>query len=183
MSHYGIDVAFYCPVAGLTSNRTEAQITAEFERLARYVRFTKVYLETYRAGRLIERDKMIRLKQYFVGQGVKVSGGITFTHGNRSTNLLQGGFGTFCYTDPDSQRTVREIVEFTANLFDEIILDDFYFTSCRCDKCRSAKGELSWIDYRLRLMRQIAWWIQSLHRLQDTLWRRPPTCSRSSETP
>jgi hypothetical protein len=40
--------------------------------------------------------------------------------------------------------------------FDEIILDDFFFTDCKCDLCIKAKGNLSWTQYRLNLMTEAA---------------------------
>ncbi|HET6559510.1 MAG TPA: hypothetical protein VFG54_19460, partial [Prolixibacteraceae bacterium] len=50
----------------------------------------------------------------------------------------------------------KEIVEFTAKHFDELILDDFFFTTCKCELCIKAKGTKSWTDYRLDLMTQAA---------------------------
>ncbi|HBY50947.1 MAG TPA: hypothetical protein DEH15_00560 [Marinilabiliales bacterium] len=47
-------------------------------------------------------------------------------------------------------------MEYTAKHFDELILDDFFFTSCKCDLCIKAKGTKSWTDYRLELMTQAA---------------------------
>lgn len=156
MGSNGFTVALYCPVGGLTSDRSMEQIVEEFEALKRYVNFTKVYLETYRGGLLIDRDRMMALKEYFLNQGIEVSGGITWTHGKKSNNPLQGGFGTLCYTTSEGQKLVRNVVEFTASLFDQIMLDDFYFTSCKCDQCQSAKGDLSWSEYRLQLMKHIS---------------------------
>jgi hypothetical protein len=156
LSAYDFDVAIYCPVAGLVAKRPIDEITGEFERLRRHVTFTKVYLETYRSGVLIEEDRMLELKRHFLEQGVKVSGGITWTQGGRRHNPLQGGFDTFCYTSAETRKAIRGIVEFTARLFDEVILDDFFFTSCKCDECRAAKGARSWTEYRLELLRHIS---------------------------
>lgn len=38
-----------------------------------------------------------------------------------------------------------------AEVFDEIIFDDFYFFNCRCDKCIEKKGDLSWSEFRLKM--------------------------------
>ena len=51
---------------------------------------------------------------------------------------------------------MREIAEFTASLFDEFILDDFFFTNCKCPACIEAKGNRSWTEYRLGLMAEAA---------------------------
>ena len=68
-------------------------------------------------------------------RGVRTSGGITWTidEGNR--------FETFCYSDPKHRAWVKKVIEHTARLFDEIILDDFFFTSCKSDIEIAAKGD------------------------------------------
>lgn len=156
MGAYGFELAVYCPVSGLVARRPIDQVTGEFERLRQHVRLTKVYLETYRSGVLIEEDRMLELKRHFLEQGIKVSGGITWTHGRRRENPLQGGFDTYCYTSAETREEIRNIVEFTARLFDEVILDDFFFTPCKCDECRAAKGARSWSEYRLELLQHIS---------------------------
>jgi len=37
-----------------------------------------------------------------------------------------------------------------------VILDDFFFTSCKCDRCIKAKGQKSWTEFRLALMEEAA---------------------------
>jgi hypothetical protein len=65
-------------------------------------------------------------------------------------------FETFCYSNPEHRKKAKEIAELTAKHFDEFILDDFFFTSCKCDLCIKAKGDMSWTDYRLKLMTEAA---------------------------
>jgi hypothetical protein len=57
-----------------------------------------------------------------------------------------------CYTDVPTQEHLQEIFEYTASLFDEIMIDDFLFTDCQCDECKDARGDKSWADYRCDLM-------------------------------
>jgi len=47
-------------------------------------------------------------------------------------------------------------VKIAAEGFNECILDDFFFTSCKCDKCIGAKGDMSWTDFRLKRMTEIS---------------------------
>jgi len=47
---------------------------------------------------------------------------------------------------------VKEVAEFTAKLFDDFILDDFFFIDLKNDDEIAAKGTKSWTEYRLRLM-------------------------------
>jgi hypothetical protein len=57
-----------------------------------------------------------------------------------------------CYTDVPTQEHLQEIFEYTASLFDQIMIDDFLFTDCQCDECKDARGDKSWADYRCDLM-------------------------------
>jgi hypothetical protein len=47
---------------------------------------------------------------------------------------------------------VQQIAEHTAKHFDDFILDDFFFTSCKSDIEIKAKGNKSWTQYRMDLL-------------------------------
>ena len=118
--------------------------------MSQQLKIDKIYLETHRDRILVDEKTIESAKKYFKAQGIKVAGGITFTinEGNR--------YETFCYTNPEHRKRVKEIAEYTAKHFDEIILDDFFFTNCKCELCIKAKGNLSWTQYRLKLMKEAA---------------------------
>ncbi len=118
--------------------------------ITRQVPVDKIYLETHRDRIVVDKETLEGAKAFFRGKGVAVAGGITLTvdEGNR--------FETFCYSNPEHRAYVRELAEYTATHFDELILDDFFFTNCKCDRCIAGKGEKSWTDFRLELMRGAA---------------------------
>jgi hypothetical protein len=138
----------YAPAGYLNDNSVE-QIKADIEKVGRYVTLDKIYLETYRSQTLVEREKMEAIKALFTGKGFQVSGGIT-------TTIKQTLMGSMCFTDPEKRKKLGEIAAYTAELFDEVILDDFYFTNCRCESCIKAKGERDWASFRLALMNDIS---------------------------
>ncbi len=125
---------------------------------------TKVYLEEFRGAYQAERDTLIKARERFRKEGFDVSGCVTTTKvgkpSNRSKNTIS------CYTDKPTQEKVKAIFEFAASLFDEIMIDDFWFTDCTCDACDAARkartvtiGEKTypvagdtWEDYRCELM-------------------------------
>jgi hypothetical protein len=124
---------------------------------------TKVYIETFRSDYLAPRETLKRAKQRFLAARFDVSGCVTPTIvGKKSTgwNLIS------CYTDSATQDHLREIFEYTAELFDEIMIDDFWFTDCQCGDCDAARrarkvtiGDKTypvsgdtWEDYRCELM-------------------------------
>ncbi len=110
---------------------------------------THVFIETFRSNYTAERKLLERAKSRFELEGFDVSGCVTTTIvGKRSTgwNLIS------CYTSTKTQNHLQEIFEFTASIFDEIMIDDFLFTDCQCDECKTARGDRSWADYRCELM-------------------------------
>lgn len=121
-----------------------------WEELTRQLKVDKIYLETHRDLLIVDEPTLLKAKKFFADRGVQTAGGITLTV-NESNN-----FETFCYTNPEHRKKVKEIVEFTAKHFDELILDDFFFTTCKCELCIKAKGTKSWTSYRLDLMTKAA---------------------------
>lgn len=121
-----------------------------WNEISRQLKVDKIYLETHRDLLIVDEATLLKAKKFFESRGIQTAGGITLTV-NESNN-----FETFCYTNPEHRKKVKEIVEYTARHFDELILDDFFFTSCKCELCIKAKGDRSWTDYRLDLMTHAA---------------------------
>jgi hypothetical protein len=121
-----------------------------FNVLSRSLGLDKVYLETFRDNVIVSRDLMLKVKSFFKDKGVETSGGIA--------TYLSGGFSfkSLCYSKPEDREKLREVVKLTAELFNEIIFDDFFFINCKCEECIKAKGSRSWTEYRLRLMEDVA---------------------------
>ena len=114
---------------------------------------THVYVESFRNGYTAERAALERAKEAFVSAGIDVSGCVTTTQvGKKST----GGEIIDCYTNIPTQEHLQEIFEYTASLFDEIMIDDFLFTDCECEECRVARGDRAWSEYRSDLMVQVS---------------------------
>ena len=140
------DVAVYCRVYEVQKMKDAAYLESAWAAISPHVKVDKVYLETHRDTIVADQATLDRAKAFFTGKGLKVAGGITVTIDESNQ------FETYCYSNPEHRRKLREVVEFTARNFDEIILDDFFFTSCKCDLCIKAKGARSWTDFRLQLM-------------------------------
>nr|AFK83744.1 hypothetical protein Mahau_2096 [uncultured bacterium 35A20] len=140
--------ATYAPAGYLNDNSIE-QLKADIEQVGRYIKIDKIYLETYRSDILVEREKMEAVKALFIKHGYQVSGGIT-------TTVKQTLMGSMCFTDPENRKRLGEIAAYTAELFDEVMLDDFYFTNCRCGNCIKEKGNHDWAHFRLKLMNDIS---------------------------
>lgn len=125
-------------------------LKSTWDVISNQVKVDKIYLETHRDLLIIKKDEMQKIIKFFKDQGIEVAGGITYTIDESNS------FETFCYTDPKERALAQEIIELSASLFDEVILDDFFFTDCKCDLCVEAKGDRTWTEYRLELMNEAA---------------------------
>ncbi|NLW11669.1 MAG: hypothetical protein GX028_06615 [Clostridiaceae bacterium] len=121
-------------------------MTDRISQMLKYVSFGKVYLEIHRDMVIPERKTLLALKAWLRERGIESAAGITVTIDELSD------FKTYCYSDDFYRNKLRNLVEMGAELFDEILFDDFFFNNCKCKKCIAAKGDRSWSDFRLDLM-------------------------------
>ena len=131
---------------------TDEELRQGMETYLRNVPLKKVYVENHRATTDVPVQRLREIRSIIESYGVQVSGGIT------STVLVDvqqkpALFDTFCYTDPKHRAEYLRIVREDAEAFDEIILDDYFFTSCRCEMCLQAKGKKSWKEFRQEQMK------------------------------
>jgi hypothetical protein len=143
-------VAIYSTVYDVQKMEDLSWLQENFDLIQRYVKVNKVYLETHRDMVVADETTYRKAQQFLRERGVQVSGGITVTVNERNR------FQTYCYTNPEHRQKLKEIVAYTARMNNELILDDFFFTNCKCPSCIQAKGERSWTDFRLELMVEAA---------------------------
>jgi len=110
---------------------------------------THVFIESYRDRYTADRKVLRHAKSRFSAEGFEVSGCVTTT---KIGKISTGWNVISCYTDKATQDELQKIFEYTASIFDEIMIDDFLFTDCTCDQCRKARGDKTWADYRCGLM-------------------------------
>ena len=111
---------------------------------------TKVYIESFRGGYYADRSTLVSAKNLFMNEGLKVSGCVTTVHVGKDG--IGGWNTTPCYANKESQEELQRIFEYTAAIFDEIMIDDFLFTECQCEECIAARGDQSWSKYYNYLM-------------------------------
>lgn len=162
-------LCFAAPFDGFSSNKEKNFITSIYTRayevqkmadqqwlestwktISEQMHVDKIYLETHRDLLIVDESTLKKAISFFKSKGLDVAGGITYTIDESNQ------FQTYCYTNPEIRAKAQEVIEYTAHFFDEIILDDFFFTSCKCEHCVNAKGGQSWTEYRLDLMTKAA---------------------------
>lgn len=143
-------VAVYARAYEVKQMADPAWLKTHWDAITRDMHVDRIYLESHRDKILVDDKTLETAKRFFESRGVKVSGGITWTVSEPNR------FETFCYSDPKDKAWVKSVIEHTARHFDEIIFDDFFFTTCKSDVEIAAKGNQSWTNYRLALMTQTA---------------------------
>ncbi|MGA1994974.1 MAG: hypothetical protein ABSH45_04265, partial [Bryobacteraceae bacterium] len=144
-NYKNFDVASYARVIDVQEMKDPAWLERSWTAVTKYVKFDKIYLETHRDTVMPDQATLDQAKKFFASKGVKVAGGITWTINERNGE-------TYCYSNPEHLELMKKVVEFTAKNFDEILLDDWFFTNCKSDIEIAAKGDRSWTQYRLDLM-------------------------------
>ncbi len=125
---------------------------------------THVFIEEFRDGYIAERATLTHARDRFREAGFDVSGCVTTTMIGKPSS----GWGpsVACYTDIPTQARLQAVFEYAASMFDEIIIDDFYFEDCKCSACDNARmakrvviadktypvPSESWEDYHCALM-------------------------------
>jgi len=151
-SYQNFDFALFVELADMRRMAANPQWMEEsWNVISHSLKVNKVWLETYRDGEQTAEADVRKVKEFFASKGIKTSGGLMCTKPGRPGDRLTG----FCYTNPDEREQFRQIVAYTAGLFDEIIFDDLWIFNCRCELCQKAKGDLSWTEYRLKVMKEV----------------------------
>jgi hypothetical protein len=146
----------YC-IAPWAARITEGELLKQIEFFKRYVNPDKVYLETFRSE-WASKEQLDLCKRVFKEHGIAVSGGITTVTKDLGPEdaKRQRFYQTFCYSNQAHREHLKKVVAYTAENFDEFIIDDFFFSQCRCEDCQREKGDRSWEEFKLEKMREVS---------------------------
>ena len=117
----------------------------QFKKTMEYfapVRPDRVYLESNSRDK-VDIPMLKKVAARFKEMGIKVSGAMVpvSPHGGPSN-----------YTDPADLASLRDRMVALVKVFDNIILDDWLFTTATDVKSIQDRGSLSWADYRTQLI-------------------------------
>ncbi len=143
-------VSIYCTAYDVGQMGDTVSLGVRWNEITRQLKVDKVYIETHRDLFIVDQKTLDKAKKFFTDRHIQMAGGICYTL--KETD----NFRSFCYNDPEDRKKAKEIAEYTAKNFDEIILDDFFFTNCKDDGAIKDKGNKSWTQYRLDLMADAA---------------------------
>lgn len=145
-AYENLKVAVYARAQEVSRMGDAAWLQAEWQRIADSVHVDKVYLEVHRDGVMPDAAALAAAKAFFASRDIETAAGITYTISEPNR------FETFSYSNPAHRQRVQAIAEYAARHFDEVMLDDFFFTSTKSEHDLRARGSRSWTRYRLDVM-------------------------------
>ncbi len=125
-------------------------------RRLRGIGIRKAYVEFYRGGAWVDEAKLREIRDDLRKAGLEAWGGICTTHGQSLTEPSTHGLWWMCFSSAKSRSSLERLMRMGARVFDDIIVDDFLCTACRCGRCRAAKGRRDWSTYYQDLMVEVA---------------------------
>lgn len=141
------------------------------EQMVREIRdvgASKVFIEVWRGALMADAKVLKATRDAFTKAGFQVATGIMPVRGRDialegtpqwDNDRALGGNSRWgadiCYSRPWSREELRKAMRLGAELFDEFIIDDALCTQCTCPRCRQAKGERSWSQFRRDLLLEV----------------------------
>ncbi|MFV2066911.1 MAG: hypothetical protein ACC645_08000, partial [Pirellulales bacterium] len=127
----------------------------DLARRLRAIGIRRVWIEVVRGGHLVKSATLRLARDLFREEGLIASGAVTTTWGP-GFGVKSTGRHFLCYSAPETHQALAKSAGVAARVFDEIMVDDFLATQCRCDRCTREKGERTWAEYRCELRSRVA---------------------------
>ncbi|MFH1737553.1 MAG: hypothetical protein ABIH23_01005 [bacterium] len=149
-----LQIETFAEVGGVEQHLATESGREKAAQIMRRMEITKIHLDLLRSGHLTDWDLVRDCHKFFTSQGFEVSAGITTSKG-LGWGVLSPDGGCFCYTHEKTQADLEVLCSKAAELFDEIIVDDFFMTFCECPLCDRARASRTWEEYRSALMSHV----------------------------
>jgi hypothetical protein len=156
-SHAKLYINDLCFSAYVTAQQIQIHFNSEDSKreavsVFRSLGITKVYLEVYRSGMIVDPEVLLSVKTYLQNNGFLVTGGIATVPGKNFGIRQEGQLGWFNWQAEKTIKDLEQVMIQFAPLFDEFIVDDFLCTADTSNLSKTAKGNQSWEEYRRDLM-------------------------------
>ncbi|MFN0166906.1 MAG: hypothetical protein ACKV22_10795 [Bryobacteraceae bacterium] len=145
-------LSVYATAGGLQRYAATPDGAAKVEQALRKLKVTGIFLEGRRGDEYVPPSELARLRDYFQSRGFRVAGGIATVPGKSFGVRQNVGYG---WLNWEAEKTQQEIIRFfreNAQVFDEIVVDDFYCTEDTSPISEKARGSKSWGEYRRDLL-------------------------------
>ncbi len=110
-------------------------------KILRNARVSRVVLESYRTGCVVDEALLATVRDHFVAAGFEALGGIMPLHGEGFGKHAEGRETrqpVFCFCEEETVAVLEQEIRKLARVFDTVVFDDGFFTSCRGEVCMEA---------------------------------------------
>jgi len=149
-------LSVYITAQSVTNHFADDQGRRQAVSLMRSMGITKAYVEVYRGGLVVDETLLKTVIKYLQRSGFDVVGGIATVPGKDFGVRQEGRLGWFNWQNAKTQNDLKRVMQQTAGLFDEFIIDDFLCTADTSLESKRAKGDKTWSQYRRDLLTRLA---------------------------
>jgi hypothetical protein len=96
----------------------------------------------------VREETLDPIKKFFTDRGIEVSAG-TALNGDAGYGGANSHGGSLSLSVPADRDYLKSVAEMAARHFDEIILDDWFFSAAKTSADIAARGNKSWTEYRM----------------------------------
>jgi hypothetical protein len=117
---------------------------------------TKVFIEVYRSGLVVDAEKLQPVIDFFRRQNFEVVGAIATVPGDNFGIRQEARYSWFNWEAEKTRADLARVMQESAPLFDSFIVDDFLCTADTSLLSKKAKGDRTWPAYRRDLLTAIS---------------------------
>jgi len=151
-----LQLSTYIPAHAVEGLLSDEAGRREAISLLRCNGITKVYIEVYRSGLVVEKELLEDVRDFFEENRIETVGGIATVPGKDFGVRQEAQYDWFNWQNPKTQADLKEVMMMSAGVFDEFIIDDFLCTDDTSAESKAAKGDRSWSQYRRDLLNELS---------------------------
>ena len=102
---------------------------------------TKLYVEVYRGGTVVEKSLLERVRDGFTANEIEVAGGIATISGCDFGVRQVDPLTWFNWQNEKTRRDLERVVRMAVQVFDEFIVDDFLCTGDVSEQSEQVRGD------------------------------------------
>ena len=141
----------YITAETLLDMLSAADARKESVALLRASHVSRVVLEGLRGSRCVPESILVSFRDFYEGEGFETLGGLMTVYGEAFGEPAVGvetRFASYCFSREKTVAGLEQEIRKLARCFKEVVIDDAFLTSCRCEVCEAWRGDRDWGAFR-----------------------------------
>lgn len=157
----------YITAETLLDTLSAADALEESVALLQASHVSRVVLEGLRGSRCVPESTLVSFRDFYEGEGFETLGGLMPVYGEAFGEPAVGvetRFASYCFSREKTVAALEQEIRKLARCFKEVVIDDAFLTSCRCEVCEARRGERDWGAFRRDLLAEVGRrWVAAVH--------------------